>query len=195
MPEIIHTAIAEVNFTAIDFESAGTAKGMTDAPIQIGTTSWTVKKGITDTWVSYISTDKKITWAAQKVHGISDRDIADAPKLALLWPEVNSRLSKVAVVAHGHGTEKRFLRAFPGNQFGPWIDTLTLSRKLWPELPSHSLAAVCTHLNIVDSIDKLVPDKTWHDALYDAAASQLVIAEVIEIYSLQDKPLYTLCND
>ena len=189
-----HSPISQITFTAIDFESAGSASGKTDAPIQIGTTSWNSEQGITDTWMSYIHTDRDITWAAQKVHGISKDDLVEAPKMYLLWPEVKKRLANCAVVAHGHGTEKRFLRAFPGHGFGPWIDTLHLSRKIWPDLESHSLGSVCEHCNIVEKIKDVVPDKSWHDALFDAAASMILLEFIIQDHELTTRDLSTLAQ-
>jgi DNA polymerase-3 subunit epsilon len=54
--------------------------------------------------------------------------------MSALWPEFKSRLSGAVVVAHGAGTEKRFLRACPLHGFGPWLDTLALSRAALPGL-------------------------------------------------------------
>ena len=184
--------IQDTLFTAIDFESAGTATGRTDAPVQIGTTTWSLADGITDTWMSYIHTDQNITWAAQKVHGITKDDLADAPKLMLLWPKIKKRLNQVAVVAHGHGTEKRFLQAFPAHGFGPWIDTLPLARACYPELGDYSLGNLCQSLDLTATITELVPDKTWHDALYDAAASIILLKHIIQQFDLSQKPLTTL---
>ena len=187
-------SIAETSFTAIDFESAGTATGKTDAPVQIGTCTWSLADGMSDTWISYIHTDQKITWSAQKVHGITASDLLNAPKLMLLWPKIKRRLNNHAVVAHGHGTEKRFLSAFPGHGFGPWIDTLQLSRAAWPHLPSHSLGDLCRSLNLEAATTAIVPDKTWHDALYDAAASILILQKIIADFQLTDAPLSSLQN-
>jgi len=184
--------IKNTTFTALDFESAGTATGRTDAPIQIGAATLSPDSENFDIWESYIYTDKPITWAAQKVHGITKEDLADAPKLMLLWPEIKKRLAGCAVVAHGHGTEKRFLRAFPGHGFGPWVDTLNLSRAVYPELESHSLSKVCETLNLKAQIDAIVHDKTWHDALYDAVASIVLLKEIITTFELEDSPLSIL---
>lgn len=145
-------------------------------------------------WESYIYTDKPITWAAQKVHGITKEDLADAPKLMLLWPEIKKRLTDCAVVAHGHGTEKRFLQAFPGHGFGPWVDTLLLSRAVYPSLKNHSLSYVCESLDLKPEIDKIVPAKTWHDALYDAVASLLLLKKIITDFKLENTPLTTLLH-
>ncbi|MFC4993904.1 exonuclease domain-containing protein [Rubritalea tangerina] len=184
--------INETLFTAIDFESAGTAPGKTDAPVQVGTCSWSPNTGITDTWISYIHTEQDITWSAQKVHGITRQDLRHAPKLMMLWPKIKKRLKNHAVVAHGHGTEKRFLNAFPGHGFGPWIDTLQLTRAAWPELPSHSLGDLCISLQLEEKVNALVPKKTWHDALYDAVASVVLLEKIIADFSLEQAPLSCL---
>ncbi|MFC5051505.1 exonuclease domain-containing protein [Rubritalea spongiae] len=186
--------ISEITFTAIDFESAGTAPGKTDAPVQIGTCTWSLTGNVSDTWISYIHTDQDITWSAQKVHGITHDDLRDAPKLMLLWPSIKRRLKNKAVVAHGHGTEKRFLHAFPGHGFGPWIDTLQLSRAAWPDLPSHSLGDLCKTLGLEEKVTAIVPEKTWHDALYDAVASILLLEKIISDFELQDADISTLEN-
>ncbi|MGJ8657865.1 MAG: 3'-5' exonuclease [Akkermansiaceae bacterium] len=200
--------INQVTFTAIDFESAGTSAGSTDTPVQIGTATWSLfnhdtaveaaPPSLSDTWMSYIHTNKKITWAAQQVHGITKEQLADAPKLMLLWPEIKNRLSGSIVVAHGHGTEKRFLRAFPAHGFGPWVDTLHLSRAAYPSLTDYSLGSICTTLQIVDEISNLSktasPESriTWHDALYDSIASIVLLKHIIHTFSLQDSPLSLL---
>lgn len=191
--------ISEANFTAIDFESAGTASGRTDAPIQVGTTSWSLAEGITDHWVSYIFTDLEITWKAQSIHGITTDDLADAPRLGLLWPDIRNRLQHSAVVAHGHGTEKRFLRSFPGHNFAPWIDTLLLYRAAYPKLKSHRLGALCDTFELTPALNAFMtehgyPQIAWHDALYDAAASIFLLKHLIDSYSMQHLPLDVLCN-
>ena len=184
--------IRNTTFTAIDFESAGTAPGKTDAPVQIGTSTWNLATGVSDTWMSYIFTKQKITWSAQKVHGITNAELGNAPKLMLLWPAIKRRLNHKAIVAHGHGTEKRFLQAFPGHGFGPWIDTLQLARAAWPELPSHSLGDLCISLGLEDAISKLVPEKTWHDALYDAVASIALLEKIILEFQLENADISVL---
>ena len=133
-----------------------------------------------------------IHWAAKKVHGIGPEDLADAPSLLLLWPEFKKRLAGAIVVAHGKGTEKRFLRAFPGHGFGPWIDTLLLARAAWPDLPSHSLGGLCEANGLTTTIQVLVPGKSWHDALFDAVASLALLAHLIETHHLADLPVEDL---
>lgn len=148
--------------------------------------------GHSDVFVSYLSTDQPIQWAARKVHGIGPQDLADAPSMLMLWPEFKRRLAGAVVVAHGKGTEKRFLRAFPGHGFGPWIDTLLLARAAWPELPDHSLGAICREFGLVADVQTLVPGKSWHDALFDAVASLVLLARLIETHTLAETPVEAL---
>ena len=181
--------IRDTTFTAIDFESAGVSRGQTDAPIQIGIACWSMGGGHRDPFVSYLHTDLPIQWSAQKVHGITVAHLADAPSLLSLWPEVKKRLNGAIVVAHSKGTEKRFLRTFPGHGFGPWIDTLHLARAAWPDLPGHSLGAVCEAHHLTETIRSLVPGKTWHDALFDTVASLVLLAHLVEVHDLGHLPV------
>lgn len=189
------TPVSACRFCAIDFESAGAARGSTDTPVQIGlATSLPADTGCDDTFVSHLKTDQPIQWSAQRVHGISPADLADAPALMMLWPEIKRRMQGAAVVAHGKGTEKRFLRAFPGHGFGPWLDTLLLARAAWPELPDHSLGPLCDALGLTAAIRDAVPDKSWHDALFDAVASLVLLKHLIDVLALQDAPVAHLTH-
>lgn len=184
--------LRQCRFTAIDFESAGAARGKTDSPVQVGLAGWSVDGGHGETFVSYLHTTAPIQWSAQKVHGIGPEQLADAPTLLSIWPVLKQRLAGAVVVAHGKGTEKRFLRAFPGHGFGPWIDTLLMARAAWPGLPDHSLGALCDTLGLTDSIRELVPSKSWHDALFDAVASLALLDRLAHELGMLDLPIECL---
>lgn len=181
-------------FTAIDFESAGASRGKTDSPVQIGLASWACGTGHGAQFTSYLHTDQPIHWAARKVHGIGPAQLAEAPALLMLWPELKRHLAASVVVAHGKGTEKKFLRAFPGHGFGPWIDTLLLARAAWPGLPEHSLGALCEALELTPAVRALVPEKSWHDALFDAVASLVLLDHVVATHTLEDHPVEALLS-
>ena len=186
--------ISSQQFAVIDFESAGASRGRTDVPVQVAITLWSPGEGLGESLCSFLSTDQKITWSSRRVHGISDQDLAGAPSLLSLWPEIRRFLADRVVVAHGHGTEKRFLRAFPGHSFGPWIDTLSLARAAWPDLPSFALGALCEQFDLVPRLDEIHPGRRWHDALYDASASALLLDHLIGSLGLAEKPLDLLLH-
>jgi DNA polymerase-3 subunit epsilon len=189
LPSIDQTA-----FAAIDFESAGTSRGQTDVPIQVGIALWSPSEGFGETLCSFLHTERPVTWAARRVHGITTKHLAGAPTLLSLWPELKRLLGGRAIVAHGHGTEKRFLRAFPGHPFGPWIDTLLLSRAAWPGFESHSLGSICDRLGLTPRIENLAPQGRWHDALFDSVASLAVLEHLVHQHGLASRPLDLLLH-
>ena len=186
--------IRQCRFTAIDFESAGAARGMTDTPVQIGLAGWSPETGHGDAFVSYLHTDQPVQWSARKVHGIGPEQLAGAPTLFSLWPDLRGRLAGAVVVAHGKGTEKRFLRAFPGHGFGPWVDTLLLARAAWPDHPDHSLGTLCDACGLTERIRTAIPGKSWHDALFDAAASLFLLEHLVVALDLLDGPVDQLLH-
>lgn len=186
------TPIRELRFAAIDFESAGAARGQTDVPVQVGVGSWRPGADVEDLFVSYLRSDRPVTWSARKVHGIRDADLVGAPRLQELWPTLKRQLGGAVVVAHGKGTEKRFLRAFPGHGFGPWIDTLLLARAAWPDEPSHALSDLCDRAGLGATVKSLAPDRRWHDALFDAVASLVLLRHLVDALGLADQPLAVL---
>lgn len=178
-------------FTAIDFESAGVAKGGTDTPVQIG---MAVMRGLEldpdGAFVSYLATDRPVTWQASQVHGITTADLAGAPSLASLWPRVRDTLGGGrVVVAHGAGTEKRFLRVFPLHGFGPWVDTLVLARRFWPGVPDYSLETLIRSAGLREELEAACPGRRYHDALYDAVASLLILRHLLVHAGLADRPM------
>lgn len=167
---------------------------MTDSPVQVGLATWSAVQGHGGAFVSYLSTGQPVQWSARKVHGIGPQQLADAPSLLSLWPDLKQRLAGAVVVAHGKGTEKRFLRAFPGHGFGPWIDTLLLARAAWPDLTDHSLGALCESRGLSEQVKAIVPEKSWHDALFDATASLVLLEHLINTLSLEDHPVEQLAR-
>lgn len=181
---------ASAVFAAIDFESAGVVKGGTDTPIQIGIA---VMPGLdleaVQPFVSYLHTDRPVTWQASQVHGITTEDLKDAPRFISLWPEVKERLSGRIVVAHGAGTEKRFLRAFPLHGFGPWLDTLLLARRFWPGVRDYSLESLVRAGGLQAELDAACPGRRYHDALYDCYASLVVMRHIMRQAGLEHLPM------
>ena len=96
------------------------------------------------------------------------------------------------MVAHGVGTEKRYLRAFPMHGFGPWIDTLTLSRKILTGRSSYALSELVGEFSLEAEARALLPDFRWHEALSDALASLLLLKKLIELSGIADHPAETL---
>lgn len=184
-------SIAQTTFAAIDFESAGSAPGRTDEPVQIAIAHLSDGK-ISKRLNSYVRPGVPVTWAAKAVHGISDEMVADAPRLLDLWPSVQKALGGCWVVAHGASTEKRFLRVFPFHAFGPWVDTLVLARAVYPDFVSHALGDIITNLGLNMDPSITAPGFRWHDAESDAVASLVLLRHLIQTCHLGDRSPDTL---
>ncbi len=189
--------IREASFAAIDFESAGVTRGATDAPVQLGLAVMEAAAGklaLQPAWFfrSYLATDRPIVWSAQRVHGITAADLQDAPTLRSLWPRLNSTLRQRIVVAHGAGTEKRFLRSFPLHGFAPWVDTLQVTQAAFPDQADFSLESLCQQLGLVEETQHHCPEGRFHDALFDAIATLLVLRETIQRANLGEAPIESL---
>lgn len=195
MPPLDSQPVGRVAFAALDFESAGDTRGGTDVPIQVGIAGMDeLELRPAALFRSFIHTDRDVTLAARKVHGITNRDLVGAPAFLDLWPELRARLGGRVLLAHGAGTEKRFLRAFPWHGFGPWLDSLTLLRKAYPDLPSHRLGDAIQALGLASEVDALCPGLRWHDALYDAVACAVLVRHVLRAAGLEEVPLRQVIN-
>jgi len=185
--------IGNVRFAAIDFESAGIRPGGTDVPVQIG---W----GILENreidpalfFRRYLQTDQPITWSAARVHGITRDHLEHAERFDAYWPAVKKSLGPCVMVAHGHATEKRFLRQFPTHGLGPWVDTLQLARKFGKGLVDYSLESVVSGFGLEDELRELCPDYDWHDALFDAIGCLVILRYFIREADLEKRPLELL---
>ncbi|RYD60234.1 MAG: 3'-5' exonuclease, partial [Verrucomicrobiaceae bacterium] len=47
--------IGDCRFAAIDFESAGAARGRTDVPVQVGVATWSATDGHGERFMSYLA--------------------------------------------------------------------------------------------------------------------------------------------
>ena len=170
----------------------GAARGETDQPVQIGIAACSRLEDEPELWTSYIAVEKPVLWSASQVHGITTEMLADAPSFPSLWPEIRSRLGQAVVVGHNPATERKFLRRFPGHGFGPWLDTLALGRMCVPGLEDYSLSSLCGALGLTCSVEALLPARRWHDALYDALASLLIVRFLVKELNLSGQPLEVL---
>ncbi|MFV0415070.1 MAG: exonuclease domain-containing protein [Chthoniobacterales bacterium] len=189
--------IGRQKFLAIDFESARTQRlGGGDLPIQIATiASLNLEIKTSTAKKFFLSPSEPVVLTRADVHGITHKDLENAPTLLELWPKLSDDLQGSPLIAHGAGTERRFLRAFPFSKIGPWIDTLFLSKKIYPGLDSYALGSLVARLGIEDELRNYFPNGRWHEALFDAAACLLLFHHLVRSGGLQDKPLAWLLAD
>lgn len=187
--ELMQLPLTQLPCAAIDFESAGTAPGETDSPVQVGIVRVRTLFDEPECFTSYIACPRPVRWSAAKVHGITDSVLKGAPAFTELWPELRRLLSGCVVIGHNPATEIRFLSTFPGHGFSPWADTLALARRAVPGQADYSLGNLCRLIGIEPEVQRMVPGRKWHDALFDAAGALTLFRSLVRGLQMENASL------
>mgnify|MGYP003601641595 FL=1 len=176
-------------WTVVDFESTGAVRGHADEPWQVGLVELQAGRVTGRHHETYlrIAAGRPFNPYAPGRHAEIRHVLAAAPPMAELWPVWRPWLEGRPLAAHNIGTERKFLmRAAPMHELGPWVDTLQLARRVRPDLEGHSLAEVCEDLGLVARAREFCPAREWHDALFDAFASALVLEACLALPGWED---------
>lgn len=167
------TPANKIIYTAIDFETTGTVAGWDNKPWQIGMCEVFGEGRVGRTYSSFLEIDlnRPFNEYAPGRHAQIREVLAESPGLPEIWDVVSPWLVQKPLIAHNIGTERTILRsAAPLSHLGPWIDTLKLSRYVYPNLRSYALEDLIVLLELKEKIDTFCPNLAPHDALYDAVA-------------------------
>lgn len=133
-----------MNFTAIDFETAHA-----NFPCEIGIS--VVENGKishTKSWLIKPACFPYMNPYNQRVHGISSANLTNSKNFEELWSEIKPFLDETVLVAHNAAFDMNVLRstlkyydlAVPKSEY---FCSVSLARKTWENLSSHSLGALC----------------------------------------------------
>ncbi|MFE3059750.1 exonuclease domain-containing protein [Nocardia sp. NPDC059239] len=164
--------MAGLSFAAIDVETANSARGSICA---VGVTVVRDgRRGETASWLCRPPSGLDFfNWHNIRVHGISAAMVADKPEFAQRWPEVESLVGELPVIAHNVGFDSSAIREACGRsgiRIPAWSYSCSLAlARRHLSLDSYRLPHVAAALGI---------DFTnHHDAAADAgAAADIVIA-------------------
>lgn len=118
---------------------------------------------------------------ATAVHGISDADVADAPRLAEIAPTLLRLLDGAVFVAHNAPFDLAMLRTAIPYRPGGVACTLEAFRLLEPLEPSHALEAVCARHGIVHDAHHALADATATAALLRLLLAAGLAPETVEL--------------
>ena len=163
MQATITQALADLNFTAIDFETANEQRASACA---VGVVR--VRGGrIVESFETLLRPrEVRVDWGNFRVHGIAAERLHDAPTLADVWPQLLPYLHQQPVVAHNSAFDVSVLE-YSCRDFGVPIPafhalcSVKLARVAWPHLERHKLDHIAAHFGI---------PLNHHDALSDARA-------------------------
>ncbi len=179
----------------VDLETTG-ATAATDRITEIGIVEVSAE-GVSE-WSSLVNPGVPISGFIERLTGISDAMVADAPSFAELAGAVLSRLEGRLFVAHNARFDYGFLRAEfkrAGHDFRATVlCSVKLSRKLYPQHHKHSLDALIERHGLqVDGRHRALADarlihQFWHrihlDLPHEAisqAVSQLTAQPVVPL--------------
>ncbi|WP_102127930.1 3'-5' exonuclease [Deinococcus planocerae] len=148
-----------MNVVVFDLETTGLSPER-DAIVEIG--AWRVRDGRVqeaerfETLVRPLGAGGEplpIPWRVQRIHGISDEMVRDAPHPADALPEFLSFVGDSPVVAHNIGFDRGFMRAAAGRHGLTWAPpaehcTMRLSRQAFPGERSHNLDVLAQRLDL-----------------------------------------------
>ncbi|MBE5776975.1 MAG: PolC-type DNA polymerase III [Clostridiales bacterium] len=158
----------------LDFETTGlnTSK---DRVIEIGAVK--LHHGqVVDSFGTFVNPGMLLPQKIVEITHISDQMLRDAPDASVAIPQLMEFLGDCPIAAHNAKFDCAVLEAelkrLNRTHECLKIDTLTLARKLYPELKSHRLGAVCKHLH--------VSLKGAHRAVNDAAATAQCLNQMLD---------------
>lgn len=171
------TSLTHGEFVAVDIETTGCRPGNSGI-IEIGAVL--VRAGaIVDHFQALVRPDEPIPPSIQALTGIDDRMVADAPDVEEVMLGFREFIGAAVLVAHNHRFDMGFLdyeaeRAWGTSFARPVLDTLTLARRLHPELDRHNLRVMASYYGV-----NAIPNhRAPADALATAQILQLMLIEL-----------------
>ena len=168
--------LAPAAYAVFDCETTGTTPGV-DEIVSLAAVRLDAEGGEAAAFASLVRPSRPIPAEATAVHGISDKDVASAPRFARIAAELHELLKGAVFVAHN----ARFDLAMLQNAFAPaGIDyrpaavacTLDALRLLEPLAENHRLESVCERRGIVLA--------GAHEALNDALATAALLGALLD---------------
>jgi len=172
-----------MRFIAFDLETTGTVPGV-DQIVEIGAVRF--NNGIVESVFStLVDPLRSIPPGASAVNGISDDMVRGKPTIDTLLHSFAEFCEDMIMVAHNAPFDAQFLTADikkheSTSPRGVILDTLPISRKVFPGIPNYKLGTLVQHLKI--------PSTGFHRAEEDATYCGHVFIELVKRISIGGKP-------
>ena len=160
-------------------------------------------------------TESPIDEAERQQHGITSEEIIECPNFEQDFDLFAKLRNTGPLCAHNASVEDRFLKStwsytrkspdfsnpkdnYLVTSWGPWLDTLHIYRRLYPELDSYELSALIDLFVLKEKLNQLAslhcPKERigYHCALYDALASALLLQRLFSLPELNNLSLFQL---
>lgn len=159
--------ISAAEYIVIDVETTG-LRPDDDRIIEVAAVKYENDR-IVDSFHSLINPGRRIPSNVTKLTGIKNADVAGAPDMDTVAPELSEFIDNLPLVAHNANFDIKFIaNAFKraGVSKGMlYIDTLVLARNAFPDMPNHKLSTLINELGLLDHEQE-------HRAMSDVEATQ-----------------------
>ncbi len=176
------------NVVVLDFETTGLSPDYGDRTIEVGAVLIRDNR-IVDRFQSLMNPAMRISSFIENYTGITNQMLSAAPSIAEVMQRFAAFMAQHHLVAHNAGFDRRFLDAElrrinqPRSQ--EFACSMLLSRRIYPEAPSHSLETLVRY-------KKLKTDGVHHRALADAEMTGHLwigmVADLKATYNLRNVP-------
>ncbi|MGM0395525.1 MAG: PolC-type DNA polymerase III [Bacillota bacterium] len=174
------------NFVVFDLETTGLSP-KNNKITEIGAVK-ILNGEIVDSFSQLINPEIPIPELIIKLTGITDEMVSEKPIIDDVLPQFREFIGDSVLVAHNASFDMGFIReAFRNIGIrleNPVMDTLELSRAMFPGMKSHKLNLVAKHLK--------VELKNHHRAVDDAVATANILLRILEL--LEERNLETLAD-
>ena len=120
-----------------------------------------------------------ITPIVSRIHGIWERDVADAPEIEDVADDLLELLEDTPIVGHNVRVELETIgRAIPDWKPVAAFDTLRMARRLLPDEPKYGLEHLGTSLGLLDAAEAATGGAS-HSAPFDAALSAILLEHLL----------------
>ena len=158
----------------IDFETTGISPGGGDRATEVAIVLREDER-VVDRFQSLMNAGVRIPAFITGLTGITNAMVAGAPPAAQVMAEAARFVGSAVLVAHNAAFDRRFWQAelalcgLPAHQ--PFICTLLLARRLYPQAPSHKLGALVDYHGLARTGQA-------HRALADAEMAAALLGQI-----------------
>jgi DNA polymerase-3 subunit alpha (Gram-positive type) len=177
----VHQELLQSTFVVFDIETTGLSVRY-DHLIELSAIK-IVEGQITEEYSTFVKTKQPLSAFTTQLTGITEADLTGAPDIEVVIKEFQRFRKGAILVAHNAAFDLSHLY-YIEEQLGmfhaeaPSLDTLNLSRVLYPELKGFNLKAMCKHLKVELT--------QHHRAIHDTrATAQILLKQLQELYTRQ----------
>jgi DNA polymerase-3 subunit epsilon len=171
-------------FAVIDFETTGLSPQQGDRAIEIGVAVFDGDR-VVDTYQSLMNPGVEVPYFIEELTGISQEMVEDSPASTTVMREVRAIIGDLPIVAHNASFDRNFyvaeLEKIGRYYDDPFLCTMLIGRRLYPNSPNHKLATLAA-LNNINTAGH-------HRALADAVMTSKLLAvmrkELMGLYDNQ----------